>query len=537
VQLTTRSKRNTSRNIEWNVILKKSTLLQPPVIILLVAVPLLIWISDLNSLLFHSIVEAFSLVVTCAIFMFTWNTREYLQNNYLYLIGIAYLFISIFDLLHLLAYPGMGVFPQGGTNLSTQLWIVGRFLSAASYCLAPFFFWRKHLTSLVILIYSTASLIFLLSIFYFQNFPTCYITGSGLTPFKRGSEYLVAGLLLVAIYLLWKVRLEFAPQVVTLLIAALGLKLVSELLFSSYFSIYSHTVLVAHLLRLVSFYMIYLAVIETGLVKPYNILLRKLKQHEQILLQRTKDLSQRNEELDAFSHTVAHDLKNPMSTILIAASAIDDPNLDASEMRSFLHGIVETIHKMSRILDELMLLSQIRKVDIPGELIDMDKIVASARVQLVDALKSSGASLTTPPSWPAALGYAPWIEQVWVNYLSNAVKYGGSPPQIELGVDPLPGGMLRFWVQDNGVGIRAEERQNLFRPFTQLSQAHAKGSGLGLSIVRRIVEKLGGKVGVESQPGLGSRFFFTLPDASRIGEADDSGRPESGLVGVLDAEA
>jgi signal transduction histidine kinase len=525
------------RNVEWNLPLKKSTLLRPTVFILLVAVPVLIWISDLNSLLFHSIVEAFSLVVTCAIFMFTWNTREYLQNNYLYLIGIAYLFISIFDLLHLLAYPGMGVFPQGGTNLSTQLWIVGRFLSAASYCIAPFFFRRKYLTSIIILIYSGASLVFLLSIFYFQNFPTCYVTGSGLTQFKKGSEYFVAGLLLVAIYLLWKIRFEFASRVVTLLITSLSLKLVSELMFSAYFNIYSHTVLVAHLLRLISFYLIYLAVIETGLVKPYNILLRKLKKHEQVLLQHASDLSQRNEELDAFSHTVAHDLKNPMSTILIVAAAIDDPNLDSEEMRSFLHGIVETIHKMSRILDELMLLSQIRKVDIPGELIEMDTIVASACEQLADVLKGSGARVAKPSSWPAAIGYAPWIEQVWVNYISNAVKYGGSPPRIELGVDILPDGMLRFWVQDNGIGISANEQQNLFRPFTQLSQAHAKGSGLGLSIVRRIVEKLGGTVGVESQPGQGSCFYFTLPDASQFGEVGEPDQPNPGLIGLLDAEA
>jgi two-component system sensor histidine kinase/response regulator len=296
-------------------------------------------------------------------------------------------------------------------------------------------------------------------------------------------------------------------------------------------------VLVAHLLRLASFYLIYLAVIDTGLVKPYDILLRQLKQHEQVLLQHANDLTHRNEELDAFSHTVAHDLKNPMSTILIAAAAIDDPNLGAKEMRSFLHGIVETIHKMSRILDELLLLSQIRKVDIPGELIDMGNIVASARQQLADALESSSARLRTPPSWPAAIGYAPWVEQVWVNYISNAVKYGGTPPQIELGVDSLPGGMLRFWVRDKGRGISAEEQPNLFRPFIQLNQAHAMGSGLGLSIVRRIVEKLGGTVGVESQPGQGSCFYFTLPDASLIGEAVDSGQPKPGLVGLPDAEA
>lgn len=519
------------------MILTKSTFLRPIVIILLLAVPVLIWISGFNPLLFHSIVEAFSLVVTCAIFMFTWNTREYLQNNYLYLIGIAYLFVAIFDLLHLLAYPGMGVLSGGGTNLSTQLWVAGRFLSAISYCIAPFFFYRKYHTSLVFSVYAFFSLVILLSIFYLHNFPTSYIEGSGLTPFKKGSEYLVAGMLFIAILLLWKVRTEFDPRVVTLLASSLSLKLVAELMFSAYTLVNSPLVVAAHLLRLASFYLIYLAVIETGLVKPYNILLRKLKQNEQVLLQHASDLNRRNEELDAFSHTVAHDLKNPMSTIIISAAAIDDPEIDPGKIRSFLEGIVETIHKMNRILDELLLLSQIRKVDVPGEAIDMGAVIANACEQLADTLKSSGAQLTMPPSWAEAIGYAPWMEQVWVNFLSNAVKYGGTPPLIELGVDPLPGGMLRFWVQDNGKGIDVADQQNLFRPFTQLSQVQSKGSGLGLSIVRRIIEKLGGTVGVESQPGQGSRFYFTLPEASQPGEAVEAERLKPNLAELLDAES
>jgi signal transduction histidine kinase len=519
------------------MMLKKSTFLRPTVVILLLTVPVLIWISEFNHLLFHSIVEAFSLVVTCAIFMFTWNTREYLQNNYLYLIGIAYLFVAIFDLLHLLAYPGMGVLAEGGTNLATQLWVAARWLSAVSFCIAPFFFYRKYKTRLVFSVYTVISLILLLSIFYFDNFPTCYISGSGLTPFKKVSEYLIAGLLFIAIYLLWKVRAEFAPWVVTLLVSSLSLKLVAELMFSLYSTANSPIVVAAHILRLAAFYLMYLAVIETGLVKPYNILLRKLKQHEEVLLQHAGNLTRRNEELDAFSHTVAHDLKNPMSTILISAAAIDDPEIDPKKIRSFLHGITETIYKMNRILDELLLLSQIRKEEVPGEVIEMGAVVARACEQLADTLKDSDARLTMPPAWPEAVGYAPWMEQVWVNYLSNAVKYGGTPPQIEIGVDRLTGGMLRFWVQDNGHGIDPADQQNLFRPFTQLSQAHSKGSGLGLSIVRRIIEKLGGTVGVESQPGQGSRFYFTLPEAIQAGEAGEAERLKPNLVELLDAES
>ncbi|MBN2389779.1 MAG: HAMP domain-containing histidine kinase [Anaerolineae bacterium] len=124
------------------------------------------------------------------------------------------------------------------------------------------------------------------------------------------------------------------------------------------------------------------------------------------------------------------------------------------------------------------------------------------------------AHLILPESWPVALGYAAWVEEIWANYLSNALKYGGDPPQITLGWEALDTG-FRFWVQDNGAGLTAEEQARLFSPFTRLDQVSVKGHGLGLSIVQRIGEKLGGQVGVESAPGQGSTFWFTLPAAGK----------------------
>jgi two-component system sensor histidine kinase/response regulator len=109
------------------------------------------------------------------------------------------------------------------------------------------------------------------------------------------------------------------------------------------------------------------------------------------------------------------------------------------------------------------------------------------------------------------MGYAPWIEEVWVNYLSNAMKYGGRPPLVELGAMEQPDAMVRFWVRDNGEGLSLDEQSRLFTPYTQLHLVRARGHGLGLSIVLRIVKKLGGEVGVESQVGHGSTFAFTLP--------------------------
>ncbi|MBC7869758.1 MAG: sensor histidine kinase, partial [Chitinophagaceae bacterium] len=113
--------------------------------------------------------------------------------------------------------------------------------------------------------------------------------------------------------------------------------------------------------------------------------------------------------------------------------------------------------------------------------------------------------------WPLAAGYAPWVEEVWTNYLSNALKYGGKPPSIELGADEQPDGMVRFWVRDNGNGLTPEEQTRVFTPFTRLNQVKVEGHGLGLSVVQRIVDKLGGQVGLESSVGQGSIFSFTLP--------------------------
>jgi signal transduction histidine kinase len=227
-------------------------------------------------------------------------------------------------------------------------------------------------------------------------------------------------------------------------------------------------------------------------------------------------------DLNAFTRMVAHDLKSPLSALIAYGELIrrDRNSALSDDALDFVAELLEMGYNMGRVIDDLLILAGVRQKEIKIEVLDMAAVVEGAGRRLVPQLAESDATLVQPDEWPAALGYPGWIEEVWTNYISNAIKYGGDPPLITLGATVEPDGMIRFWVQDNGPGISQEDQARLFSEFTRLDDSRADGSGLGLSIVRRIVERLGGEVGLESTgvPGEGSVFSFTLPAA---GEAQD----------------
>jgi signal transduction histidine kinase/FixJ family two-component response regulator len=240
------------------------------------------------------------------------------------------------------------------------------------------------------------------------------------------------------------------------------------------------------------------------------------------LRQRTTELQARNEDLNAFAHTVAHDLKTPLGVIIGYADVLAEDlgeqlegvvDAEGDDVGYYLQSIARNGHKMNSIIGELLLLAEIRRTEVEGERVNMDIVVSEAMQRLSFMIEEMKAEIVLPDSWPAALGHNPWIEEVWANYLSNGIKYGGEPPRLELGAAVQDDGYVRFWVRDNGPGVSEEDRTRLFTPFTQLEQVRATGHGLGLSIVRRIIDKLGGTVAVESEMGKGSTFSFTLPAA------------------------
>ena len=226
-----------------------------------------------------------------------------------------------------------------------------------------------------------------------------------------------------------------------------------------------------------------------------------------------QQLKNQNEELDAFAHTVAHDLRNPLSVVMGHGALLNKTwqSRPPEKVTEELQVITDTAQKMTNIVDDLLLLSSLRT---DGEVtvipLNMEYIIKEALRCLDYMITSYDAKIQLPDTLPVACGYQPWIEEIWVNYLSNAIKYGGRPPAIEIGADQTDDNMVRYWIKDNGPGLTSTDQRRLFQPYSLMAANGSDGYGLGLSIVKRIIDRLGGEVGVESESGNGSTFYFTL---------------------------
>ncbi|MEA5387268.1 MASE3 domain-containing protein [Haloarculaceae archaeon H-GB2-1] len=245
-----------------------------------------------NYLLFHSIVEVFSIVIAFAVFIVTWNARTEIENSFIVIVGISYLFVGGLDLLHTIAYEGMGVFTGTGADLPTQLWVSSRYIESISFLGAATagvvaterqildLEWNDRQLLALLASYSVVVALALSSIFLFDVFPQAYGARSGLTDFKIFSEYLIIGLFAFGLVLLYRQRTTFNEYVFQLLVSSTLLTMGSELAFTFYVDVYGFSNVVGHIFKVASFYLIYLAVVKTGFTDPQKAIYRELAQRE-----------------------------------------------------------------------------------------------------------------------------------------------------------------------------------------------------------------------------------------------------------------
>ncbi|WP_346860239.1 histidine kinase N-terminal 7TM domain-containing protein [uncultured Draconibacterium sp.] len=241
----------------------------------------------------------------------------------------------------------------------------------------------------------------------------------------------------------------------------------------------------------------------------------RLKNSNKQLLQEVEKNEKLIEDLDSFAHTLAHDLKNSLGSIFSSSELVIE--LFEENNKELILDLLTMIRDSSRhtidLTNELLKMATAGHQDVEKEAVDMAGTFLLAQKQLSETIAQKEAQITTPATWEPALGYSAWIVEVWINYLGNALKYAGDAPKIEVGCDKPKGNKVRFWIKDSGDGIPKDQQHKLFEKHVRLAPEKALGYGLGLSIVKRIVEKLDGTVGVKSTglKGEGSLFYFTLP--------------------------
>ena len=470
-------------------------------------------ISRTNYLLMHTLTEMFSIVVACSIFMIAWNARRFMTNGYFLFLGISLLSVGSLDLVHTLAYKGMNVFPGSDSNLPTQLWIAARYLVSVSLLAAPLFINRVLNAYLALQSYAAITLILLLSIFAWKIFPDCYLEGSGLTRFKIVSEYIISLFFAGSLALLFRKRRDFEPSILLLLAGAVVFSIISELMFTLYISVYDVFNLLGHLGKVVSFYLIYKALIESALVRPYSFFFRQISD-------KTRELERSNAELEQFASVVSHDLKAPLNTIGGYAEIIQERYADRLDERGrdHLDKIIKGTMRMEGLIRSLLSYARITTQAGPFKEVRLDGVLGTALLNLRSSLDECGAEIETD-SLPLVNGDEIQLVQLCQNLIGNAVKYRGvEKPRVRISAKKMDGSEKvatpgwEITVSDNGIGIDPRYHEKIFLIFERGQQEKKfNGTGIGLAVCKKIVERHGGRIWVASQPGKGSRFNFTLP--------------------------
>ena len=595
-----------------------------------------------SYMLFHTIIELFSIVVAFAVFIVAWNTQKMQDNNYLQYVGISYIFIGALDLLHTLTYKDMGIIPgPSHAFFANQFWVATRFLEAITL-VAGFYFLkgnRKLKPDLIFLGYFLLSSLIALAILVWHIFPVCFIEGVGQTPFKIYGEYVIIITLLVAGYLLLKNRQKFSPEVYQLLLYSLVFTVLSEFCFTLYVSNDSTANALGHYAKLIAFFLIYKANVETGFVAPTGLIFKNLKDNEEtyrtlaenmpglilrvdeqlkciymntaaqqllhpdehsalfngdnsnnhtykpvgnisllpsllpvidqvkangviqntsislnhngnnyfyavqvireystltsehsflIICQDVTQLKVAEEQMKELNATkdklfsiIAHDLKNPFTSLLAFSELIykNADKLNTSKIEQMALRMNQSAKQAYALLENLLSWSRIQTGALKPdrEVIKVAELLTETE-ELTSALAHAKSITITMKEEGELSIYADrqMIATVLRNLISNAIKFSYADSNVTVTAENK-GIHIIFSVSDTGIGIESNNQDRLLKidnKFSTLGTASEKGTGLGLVLCKEFVELNDGEIRLKSDFGIGTTFYFTVPASS-----------------------
>lgn len=465
-------------------------------------------VSAQSFLLFHSLAELFAIVIGSSVFLIAWNSRGIAPNNFLLAIGIGYLAVSVVDLLHLLAFPGLNVLGDG-RGLSSQLWLASRYLEAATLVAAPLFL-RRRVSPPVLFTAFGAATVTLLWLIFSGYFPLT-VEGDHLTLFKSASEVAISLLFVVAAGLFWRMREDVGRTVFHLIVASIAVRVASELSLVVYGDPHGPANFVGHVLKVAASYLLYKALIEQQLMRPYATLFRDLKARE-------TELRGALDELESFSYSVSHDLRAPLTAVMGYGELLQHEFSDTPEdhRAEYVQHLVKATRRMAEIIDDLLRLGGLSRGEMELAPVDVSALCRS----VIEALRKSEPDRKVETSIEPDLHAQAdprLLRSAFENLIGNAWKFTAKVPEprIDIGLKADGKAAPSLFVRDNGAGFDPAKAGTLFNPFTRLhSDSEFKGTGIGLAIVQRIIQRHGGKVWAEGEPGKGATFYVQLPHLS-----------------------
>ncbi|KJR41301.1 PAS/PAC sensor signal transduction histidine kinase [Candidatus Magnetoovum chiemensis] len=494
-------------------------------------------------LLYHTTAEGFSIIISIAIFIIAWNSKQWIDNHYLLFLGIASLFVGLLDYTHAISYKGMGVFTNdGAVNRAASLWIAARYTESISFLIAPLYLRKKVKTNLFITIYAIITCLIILSILRWNIFPLCYIDGKGLTMFKIISEYVISLILLIAFIFLRKRSDEFDPKIYRLISCSIIATIFSELMFTLYKSPNDIFNLLGHLFKISSFYLIYKSLVECGIKSPFDLVFRNLKQREDMLEKLNKELEHKIIEginknrlqeqlliqqskmasMGEIVALIAHQWKQPLNAIalniILLEDAYDNEELSKACLSDAVKAINNQISFMAKTADTFQNFLKPSKEE---TVFNVEEAILELVSMFNSFYKRDNIEIvietTNTIKAELSLGYPNEFKQVILNMINNSrdailnkSKNDVEKPYgiIKISISDI-GNDIAIAINDNGGGIPADIIAKIYEPYFS-TKTIGKGSGLGLYMAKTIIEKnMHGSLTVKNTSD-GAEFIITL---------------------------
>jgi signal transduction histidine kinase len=494
-----------------------------------------------SYMLFHINVEIFSTLIAFSIFVFGWNTRQSFKNSYLLVIAVAYLFIGFLDIFHALTYESMNIFNYPA-NFAIELWIAARLMEAVTFVIAYLFLKRAVSAYKLVAGYALATLL-AVALIYGDLFPDCYVPGEGLTPFKVAMEYLIVAILIVSLWLLRRSE-ALSVKVKQLLSVAIVITIFAELSFTLYHDMFGIFNIIGHILKVVSFYLLYRAVLSVGLSEPMEMLTTRLNASEQARREQEEILIQQSRvaAMGEMVTAIAHHWRQPLSVVALTIQGLrdeyDEGTLDGQRIDEVSELLMSRLMEMSHTIDSLRGL--VPKEEGRRLCCVLDEVKAAYRVIQAE-LKSTDITLDMDcfHRGPAPLmscecgaGEQQWVRMIPAEFrqvvfgvlinardaiLARRLREDNPhlPGRIHMRLDFEEDEEL-FVIEDNGGGVPPEALERIFEPFfTTKERGQGRGVitgvGLGLYTAKLVIEeRMGGAITIENH-GEGARVSIRLP--------------------------